>query len=343
MIGELKEELLKEPESIRSLLESFGFEHINIRGNNIRFARNSDGGQNISINLNDKYINVRDYVRGESLDIISYIIKEKNTNFKCVLSEIKRILNLSNDWKPQTKRMIFGGAYSQIIHKENSQQKIYDDGVLDSYLKYPNEKFRKDKIDLQTQIEWGIGYDVESDRITIPIRNEFGQLIGIKGRRNYETDDKYDPKYLYLIPCRMSGTLFGYSENYSNMYGETVMIFESEKSVLQMSSYGYKNAVAIGSNSLSEQQAKLILQLNPKHIIFMLDNELPIEVTKRNIEVLKRSCVMRNLKISYFDWEDCLDLGSKSSPSDDGKEVLDYILKNHIIDVGDDTWKNYGI
>ena len=52
------------------------------------------------------------------------------------------------------------------------------------------------------------------------------------------------------------------------------MIFESEKSVLQCASYGYNNAVALGSNNLSEHQAKLILQLNPEHIIFMLDNNI---------------------------------------------------------------------
>jgi len=135
-----------------------------------------------------------------------------------------------------------------------------------------------------------------------------------------------------LIPCRMSNVLYGYSENYSNMYGKTVMIFESEKSVLQCASYGYNNAVALGSNNLSEQQAKLILQLNPEHVIFMLDNNLPLENTKRNIDMLRSVCTMRSLHISYFDWEECLDLGEKCSPSDDGKEKLDDILKYCIKD-----------
>ena len=42
-----------------------------------------------------------------------------------------------------------------------------------------------DRISLNVQVKWKIGYDPNTDRITIPIRNEFGQLIGIKGRRNY--------------------------------------------------------------------------------------------------------------------------------------------------------------
>ena len=332
MIGELKQQLLDDISKLQALLEEFGFEHINVRGNSMRFARSENGGQNISIRLDDEYLNVMDFVRGEKTDIISYIIKEKNTDFRTVMCAIKRILNLSDNWKPAAKKSLFGGVYNGIIHKTVERQKVYDESVLEGYLHLPNERFRRDKIDLNTQIGWKIGYDVNTDRIIIPIRNEFGQLIGIKGRRNYKTEDECDPKYLYLIPCRMSNTLYGYSENYSGMYGKTVLVFESEKSVLQCSSYGYNNAVALGSNNLSEHQAKLLLQLNPKHVIFMLDSNLPLENTKRNIDTLRSVCAMRNLQISYFDWEDCLDLGDKCSPSDEGKEVLEDILKNYLKD-----------
>lgn len=332
MIQELKKQLRDNPDNIRQLLEEFGFEHINIRGNYIRFARNHEGGQNISICLDDEYINVMDFVHGERTDIISYIIKEKHTDFKTVLRAIKRILNLSDEWRPQSRRSIFGGCYDGIIHKTNITCKTYNEDILKDYLPFPNERFRKDKISLNVQAKWKIGYDPNTDRITIPIRNEFGQLIGIKGRRNYHTDDEYDPKYLYLLPCRMSNTLYGYSENYSEMYGKTVMVFESEKSVLQCASYGYNNAVALGNNALSEHQAKLILQLNPERLIFMLDNNLPLKNTKRNIDVLRSVCAMRDLCISYFDWTECLDLDEKCSPSDDGKETLEDILENYIKD-----------
>lgn len=337
MIAELKKELLKDPESIRELLEEFGFEHINIRGNYMRFARSVDGGQNISLCLDDEYLNVMDFVHGKKKDIISYIISEKNTDFKTVLNAIKRILNLSNDWTPIKKRSIFGGIYEKIIHRESVPQKVYDEEILKDYLLLPNERFKHDKIDLNTQVRWNIGYDINTDRITIPIRNEMGQIVGIKGRANYEIEE-WEPKYMYLDilghgnTCRMSNNLYGYSENYSNMYGKTVLVFESEKSVLQCASYGYNNAVAIGSNSLSEQQAKLLLQLNPENVIFMLDSDLPLENTKKNIDVLRSVCAMRSLHISYFDWTECLDLGEKCSPSDEGKEVFEDILKNYIKD-----------
>ena len=331
MIQELKKQLLENPENICSLLEEFEFEHITLKRNEIRFARNREGGQNIRIKLeNNDYLNVTDYARSEHCDIVSYIIKEKHTDFRTVLTTIKRILHLSDDWRPQNRRLIFGGVYEKITHREDSPPETYDESVLDNYLKIPNERFQRDNISLETQMRFGIGYSVETDRITIPIRDQHGSIIGIKGRRNYETDNIDDPKYLYLVACQMSKTLYGYSENYSNMYGKTIMVFESEKSVLQCASYGYHNAVALGNNSLSEYQAKMILSLNPKRVIFMLDNNLPLENTKRDMETLRNAAVMRDLQISYFDWTECLDLPDKSSPSDEGKEILDNILKENI-------------
>ena len=332
MIQELKKQLLENPENICTLLEEFDFAHITLKRNEIRFARNSDGGPNIRIRLNNEYLNVTDYVNSIHTDIISYIIKEKHTDFRSVLSAIKRILNLSDDWRPQSPRLIFGGVYEHIIHRTDSSPKTYDESILDEYLKVPNERFQRDNISLEAQMKFGIGYDVGTDRITIPIRDQHGSLMGIKGRRNYETDNEEDPKYLYLVPCQMSKTLFGYSTNYSSMYGGTVMVFESEKSVLQCASYGYHNAVALGSNSLSEYQAKMILSLNPQKVIFMLDSDLPLDNTKRNIDMLRSVAIMRDLQINYFDWTECLELPAKASPSDEGKEVFEYILAENIKD-----------
>ena len=332
MIQELKKQLLENPENICTLLEEFDFAHITLKRNEIRFARNIDGGPNIRIRLNDEYLNVTDYVNSIHTDIISYIIKEKHTDFRSVLSAIKCILNLSDDWRPQSRHLIFGGVYEHIIHRTDSSPKTYDESILDEYLKVPNERFQRDNISLEAQMKFGIGYDVCTDRITIPIRDQHGSLMGIKGRRNHETDNEEDPKYLYLVPCQMSKTLFGYSTNYSSMYGGTVIVFESEKSVLQCASYGYHNAVALGSNSLSEYQAKMILSLNPQKVIFMLDSDLPLENTKRNIDMLRSVAIMRDLQINYFDWTECLELPAKASPSDEGKEVFEYILAENIKD-----------
>lgn len=335
MLDEILKRLSENPEAIVELLEYYECGKIKVNTREVRFARDdrSESGLNISIRLvNNDACFVKDFARSEANNIVSWLCKEKNVKFKDVLVTIKRILHLSDDWRPQNRRLIFGGVYEHIIHREDSPPKTYDESILDDYLKVPNVRFQHDHISLETQMEFGISYDVNTDRIVIPIRDQHGSLMGVKGRRNYETDNEDDPKYLYLVPCQMSKTLFGYSTNYSSMYGGTVMIFESEKSVLQCASYGYHNAVALGSNSLSEYQAKIILSLSPQKVIFMLDSDLPLENTKRNIDMLRSIAVMRDFKISYFDWTECLDLPAKASASDEGKEVLEYILEENIKD-----------
>ena len=335
MLDEILKKLSENPEAIVELLEYYECGKIKVNTREVRFARDDrpESGLNISIRLiNNDACFVKDYARSEVNNLVSWLCKEKNVKFKDVLINIKNILHLSDDWRPQNRRLIFGGVYEHIIHRADSPPKTYDESILDDYLKVPNVRFQHDHISLETQMEFGISYDVNTDRIVIPIRDQHGSLMGVKGRRNYETDNEDDPKYLYLVPCQMSKTLFGYSTNYSSMYGGTVMIFESEKSVLQCASYGYHNAVALGSNSLSEYQAKMILSLNPQKVIFMLDNDLPLNNTKRNIDMLCSVATMRDLQISYFDWTECLDLPAKASASDEGKEVFEYILEENIKD-----------
>jgi DNA primase len=156
--------------------------------------------------------------------------------------------------------------------------------------------------------------------------------MAIKGRLNGEPEE-FEPKYLYIINGPMSQTLFGYSENYSSLYENEIFVVESEKSVLKLDSWGYNNVVALGSNSLSIAQVKLLISLNPKCITFMLDKSLSLDNTKRNAELLKTFCTMRQLKIRYWNWEDNLTLDEKAAPCDDTKEEFEYILENEIVDI----------
>ena len=63
MLSDIKSMMLDSPESIVRLLEKYEFCHINLKRSEIRFARNEEGGQNISIRLeNNPGIYVKDFV-----------------------------------------------------------------------------------------------------------------------------------------------------------------------------------------------------------------------------------------------------------------------------------------
>ena len=332
MLTEIKEKLIGDSSLIIQLLEEYGFEHISAKVSELRCARNNEGGQNISIRLTDNNVLVKDYARNISSDIIGYIMQEKQVDFKTVLNSIKKILGLSDTWQEQKRIPLFGGWYDKvgIRTNENNLVPVPQEKLAKYDLNVGNFAWVKDGISLETQRVFQVGYDVDSQRIIFPIKNEVGDIVGIKGRINYKSETA--PKYLYLERCDASQTLFGYSENYSYMYSGVVCVAEAEKTVMQAATMGYHNIVALGSHSLSEKQTQLILQLSPKKVIIMLDEGLEKEETIKNLKMLKSFSTMRDLELWY--WDSTLDIdlfGTKSSPTDNGKEKFKEILETQLI------------
>lgn len=335
MFEEVKEKLLEQPESIINILETFDCHKVRINGREIRCARDYNSNPTavvIRLTQNENLF-VKDYELNTTLDLINYLIKIKGASFKDVMNAIKQELHLDSIYNYKRKTGLFGGLYDK-LSRANGEISVttYPEEILKQYGNTPCTLWLKDGISLSTQRKWGVGYCVQSQRITMPIRTSTGEIMAIKGRLNGEPEG-FEPKYLYIINGPMSQTLFGYSENYSSLYEANIIVVESEKSVLKLDSWGYNNVVALGSNSLSTTQCKLLLSLNPKSVTFMLDRDLPLENTKKNADLLKTFCTMRQLKIRYWDWTDNLTLDEKSAPCDDTKEEFEYIYENEIKDI----------
>lgn len=335
MLKDIKEKLITNTDALIELLEDFGFEKITARVSEIRCARDADGGgNNIQIRLNNNDgVYVTDYARGTREDIIAYLIKEKGVDFRTVVQSMKKILNLSDDWGSQKKLSLFGGWYDSVGKKVNEiPVKTYPDSILDRYDMTPNERWLKDGITIEAQRFYQVGYDTESQRIIFPIRSaETGEIMAIKARRNYSTDDESDPKYIYLIPGPMSQTLFNYAESYGDLYNNEIWVVESEKTIMQVYGFGYRNVVALGSHTLSEKQAQLILQLNPKKVIMALDEGLAFEETEKNLRLLQTFTTLRDLEFWY--WDSTIDQtikNTKISPSDLGQEYFERVKNEQL-------------
>ena len=336
MINDIKKLMLENTDSIISLLDEFGFAHITPKRDSIRFARSEEGGQNISIRLQDNdYLNVHDFVTSSHKDIFSYICEEKNVEFKDVLRKAKDILGLDNSWRPPKKHVLFGGIYQNIGKNATPELKTYDESVLDQYQKCGNLRWLQEGISLEAQRFYDVSFDVLSNRIVFPWRDQFGNIISIKGRINEDNPPDDVPRYLYLINANISLSLFNYSQCYQHLYNNDVYIFESEKSCMKAWGWGIKNTLAIGSHSLSPAQCKLILQLQPKTIYLMLDSDLELSETKKNADLIKNYAKMRSVDIKFWDWQDNLGLGPKSSPVDGDIDEWNYILQNEIRDINE--------
>lgn len=333
MFKDLKKELLSNPQFIVNILDYYEFYKIHIQSNEIRCGLYEQGNPTaIRIKLkNNDNLYVTDYVRNLNCDLISYIIKVRNVQFSDVLGVIKSELGIQDFYNFTTKRTIFGGFYDRIKNKTTVLPlKTYNNSILEQYHSVYNMRFLKDNIGFETQDKFNIGYDIESQRITIPIYNEYGELVGIKGRANWDVSED-EVKYLYLIPCAMSQTLYGCCQNYDSLAENDIYVFEAEKSVLQCHSYGIHNAVALGSHSLSTQQCKLIMSLNPKRVIFLLDKGLEIEKTMNNIEKLQSFTRMFSTGIWWWDWRKNQTFNDKDSPSDKGRSALEQIIREEVV------------
>lgn len=335
MLESIKERIITNVDGLVKLLEYFGFEKIVPRVTEIRFARDGDGGaNNIQIRLNNNDgVFVTDYARSFSSDIISYIMKEKQVDFKTVMRAIQQIFNFSDNWQDQRKISFFGGVYDNIGKRYEYSIKTYPDAVMEAYEDIGNRLWVKDGIHIETQKYFGVRFDVANNGIVFPWRNEMGQIIAVKSRYNGKVSDD-QPKYYYPVPGNISYALYGFSENYGDLYNtDNIFIFESEKSVMKMYEFGYHNCVALGSHSLSSQQAALIWQLNPKCITFMLDKNLEYSETLKNREVLRKYTTFDNVPIRMWAWKKNESLPEKSAPCDGSVEDLRQIIEKEIFTI----------
>ena len=336
MLKEIKKELLDNPEKLKELLEYFNFYNVHIHQSYISFGRAQDTSKKsivVRLEKND-YLYVTDYARNISKDLFSYISEQRLVDFKDIIGVVRNILGVDDFGLFNESRGIFGGFYEKIRKRSEYSVRTYDESILDKYIPLANKRFINDNISIAAQQFFGIRYDVESQGIVIPIHNQIGELIGAKVRCNYEVQDG-EMKYYYLIPCQASQTLYGYSQNYNYLTNNIIYIYEAEKSIMQCFSYGIRNCVALGSGSISRKQVRMLLELNPKKIIFMHDVGYDLENILRNINMVKNYSRFSEVELGYWDFFDRL-YDNKVSASDLGKKELLRIMDTEIKMIGDD-------
>ena len=336
MLKEIKKELLDNPEKLEELLEYFNFYNIHIHQSYISFGRAIDSSKkSIAIRLEkNDYLYVSDYARNINQDLFTYISEQRLVDFKDIIAVVRKILKIDDFSIFRKPQGIFGGFYEKIRKKNEYTCRTYDESILNKYVALANMRFIRDNITIDAQQFFNIRYDVESQGIVIPIYNQVGELMGVKVRCNYDVGDG-EMKYYYLIPCQMSQTLYGYSQNYNYLVNNVIYIFESEKSVMQCYSYGIRNCVALGSGSISRKQVQMLLELNPQKIIFMHDVGFDLENILRNINIVKSYSRFSEVELGYWDFFDRL-YDNKVSASDLGKKELLRIIDNEIRMIGDD-------
>ena len=269
-------------------------------------------------------------------NIITLVMDTLGLSFPKALEWIAKTCGFKID--DQKIKIPFHGFYKKIYTEEEKEElsiDVHDESELpdaDS-LSY---RFLQDGIDLKVQEEFGIRYDHENDAILIPIRDYNGNLVGCKARNN-AANVPSSKRWYAAIGYPKTQIVYGFYENYRNIINKkAIIIFESEKAVLQCRSFGCFNAVGIGGHNISKTQARYIKSLMCDKIIVAFDegiceDEIKFEAKK----LVEDNPLLKNNVFYLFDnTGEILKKGSKDSPSDHGKEVLQKMVKERMYKVG---------
>ena len=327
MIIKIKDKLRENPELKIHILNELGCENIKpLKGHEIRWG--SSNGSKINIET----LSYTSFSHNHKGDVITMVSLLKEIDLGQAIKWLAKELNLSYEYSEKVEVTLpFGGFfknYSKVKDNDVNPPKIYPIERLKEYTGRLNTLWLEDNISLQTQELFDIGLDFETNRIAIGWKDVNSELVGIMGRLNKKELTDKDTKYLPIIPFNKSKVLYGLDVNYSNILDNgTIIIVESEKSVLRGYELGYRNIVALGGNNISERQAALIKSLCV-NVVISLDEG--IELT-HSIEQAKK-CKIEN---PFFSNEvyvmEVDDLPKKHSVFDTNKEVIDNYLKNKLI------------
>ncbi|GLI82555.1 DNA primase [Rossellomorea marisflavi] len=337
-----------EEEKIELILEELGCWGISTeQKGELYVAGLPDGDNDRSVQIRNKeglssYIRSKG-VKGDIFDIVGYIQfeleteKERHENLHKIkywlceqlgyleyIDEFYKVTSDNYKEKPTFNNWL-KKACSIEKNIEVTANKTWDLSLLNEYGIVPYLGWVLEGISPTTQRTFGVGIDVRSDRVTFPVHNKNGELIGVKGRycgRDKKIEDKY--KYLYILPCNKSIEFFNLHRALPYIREQKeVLVVEGAKSTMLLDQWGYKNCISIEGDSLSSDQINLLKSLElDTDFIFIWDKDKDLAFIKEEVSRLNG-----RKRFAVYDKGNLLN--AKDSPTDRGKSVFQKLLGSY--------------
>ena len=309
---------------IPTILENLGCHHIKYCTEYYKCGnKDGDNHSSITVYCNDNLTTI-DYTRklskkeDKSHDIFDLVKFFEECNFFQAVKKVCEWIDLDYYTDPEEDlpesiritQLIYSLQKDDAEFDETKPIKPIPETILKYYQPYVNDMFANDNIAYSTQQEFEIGYDDFSNRITIPIRDEIGSLVGVKGRLFQNQISENENKYVYIEPCNRSQILYGLHKTmpYIERQGK-VYVCESEKGVLQLWDMGICNAVATGGKKVSRVQIEKLTRLCCE-IVFLFDKD----VEREEVQSIADRFIDSVHVWAVFDNDGILD--EKESPTD---------------------------
>lgn len=333
-IESIKENIL-ENDLIPVVLEEVGCHHIKHRDGFYQCA-NPDGDNTTAVcvyeNTNLTTINyTRDITNGrKGSDLISLVEFYKNETFPHAIKWICDVLDIDYYSNPEDElpeslkltKMLLDLQENDNVEEEEKPLKPISERILSYYKPYVNNMFLEDNVGYDTQSEFEIGYDEESNRITIPIRDDLGNLVGVKARYFYRKVPEDTMKFIYLEKCARSQILYGLYKTINFIkQKKRVFVVEAEKGVQQLWDAGYQESVATGGKKITQCQINKLTRLCVP-IIFVFDKD----VEKEELDSIAKRFIDEVEIYALIDKDDIL--SEKESPTDNIEKFEQLLDKN---------------
>jgi len=256
----------------------------------------------------------------ETFDIYGLVQKVKDINFPESIKFVSEFVNRKPEYEEiDSSLLITDWEWIKKLKKKDKIQceenSILNKSILNQFIEIPHIDLINEGINCYTQKLFRIGYSIQYDRITIPIFDQMGNLLGVKGRISKELENQVENKYLALYPYSKTQTLYGLNICFPYIdESKTIILFESEKSVIKSYQYNFRNCCAIGGKEVSSWQFKKIINLADR-VILALDKDVSKEHYNKLIKTFKPYV---KLEVVYDKFNM---LGEKDSPVDKGLEI----------------------
>jgi len=179
-----------------------------------------------------------------------------------------------------------GEIVSRIKQLEWDLPLYLDNIIMDAYLNLEDvyESYRD--IPFYIYNRYGVKYDPITERIAIPVHDEFGKLRIVIGRHAH--DDQW-PRYIPIVPesgAKFKDVLYGL-EQWKRTYFCEITVTEGYWGVYRLVSQGISNVVALMGTTISDGQFRKLVNYN--QVVLLLDpDEAGRKATKRIAKQLSR-------------------------------------------------------
>lgn len=239
--------------------------NVNIEETSLRMdSINSNNYNGLVLSLNTMtFYDFKNIEKGTVLDLLSILT---NLDKNLIMFEFKMLSkNMNYKFQKVENNLDYEFEKKELLE--------YPRKLLDLFPCVISDLFLNDGINETIQVLFDIKYDNETDRILIPVIFK-DKLVGIIGRYNNSEVPKKIPKYYPILSYPKSEVLFGYDLCKNKIIDtKTVILVESEKSVMKSIQRDMYNTLAIGGSNISNSQIELLKELDVKNIFISLDSD----------------------------------------------------------------------